>query len=97
MYLKTRAMKEFFNPKVGLRVLFSGPHWLAPYHHVSPSFNSLPSLEADPPASVAALQHTDVTRVAARSNFPDEDSARHAFRWGANCYIWNFAVDALNA
>jgi hypothetical protein len=24
-------MNEFFNPKVGLRALFSGPHWLAPY------------------------------------------------------------------
>ena len=22
---------EFFNPKVGLRALHSGPHWLAPY------------------------------------------------------------------
>ncbi len=32
MYLKTSAMTEFFNPKVGLRALFSGPHWLAPYH-----------------------------------------------------------------
>jgi hypothetical protein len=24
-------MNEFFNPKVGLRALFSDPHWLAPY------------------------------------------------------------------
>ena len=24
-------MNEFFNPKVGLRALHSGPHWLAPY------------------------------------------------------------------
>jgi hypothetical protein len=31
MYLKISAMNEFFNPKVGLRALFSGPHWLAPY------------------------------------------------------------------
>ncbi len=23
-------MNEFFNPKVGLRELFSDPHWLAP-------------------------------------------------------------------
>jgi hypothetical protein len=32
MYLKISAMNEYFNPKVGLRALFSGPHWLAPYH-----------------------------------------------------------------
>ena len=31
MYLKISAMNEFFNPKVGLRALFSDPHWLAPY------------------------------------------------------------------
>ncbi len=31
MYLKISAMNEIFNPKVGLRALFSGPHWLAPY------------------------------------------------------------------
>ena len=31
MYLKMSVMNEFFNPKVGLRALFSGPHWLAPY------------------------------------------------------------------
>jgi hypothetical protein len=30
-YLKISAMNEVFNPKVGLRALFSGPHWLAPY------------------------------------------------------------------
>ncbi len=32
MYLKISAMNEFLNPKVGLGALFSGPHWLAPYH-----------------------------------------------------------------
>ena len=26
-------MNEFFNPKVGLRALFTSPHWLAPYHN----------------------------------------------------------------
>jgi hypothetical protein len=31
MYLNISAMNESFNPKVGLRALFSGPHWLAPY------------------------------------------------------------------
>jgi hypothetical protein len=31
MYLKISVMNEVFNPKVGLRALFSGPHWLAPY------------------------------------------------------------------
>jgi hypothetical protein len=43
MYLKISAMNEFFNPKVGLRALFSGPHWLAPYQiYVCP-----PSLTRD--------------------------------------------------
>jgi hypothetical protein len=31
MHLKISAMNEFSNPKVELRALFSGPHWLAPY------------------------------------------------------------------
>ena len=31
MYLKIRETNAFFNPKVGLRALFSDPHWLAPY------------------------------------------------------------------
>ena len=26
---------EFFNPKVGLRALFSDPHWLAPYQQTT--------------------------------------------------------------
>jgi hypothetical protein len=37
MYLKISAMNEVFNPKVGLRALFSGPQWLAPYlYHTDP-------------------------------------------------------------
>ena len=31
MYLKISAKHELFNPKEELRVLQSGPHWLAPY------------------------------------------------------------------
>jgi hypothetical protein len=57
MYLKISAMNEVFNPKVGLRALFSGPHWLAPYQGIKPLPKKVQAILAlNPPKNVKELR-----------------------------------------
>ncbi len=59
---------EFFKPKVGLRALFSDPHWLAPY--------LLLLMVAPPPAPARRSLAKIKWREQQNSPSPDESKAK---------------------
>ena len=63
--------------------------WEPAPHHDGPSFDSLPTSNAIPPAPVAASHYWDSMCVVVQSDLPDK--RRAATVSGGNCYISNFA------
>ena len=65
--------------------------WEPAPHHDGPSFDSLPTSNAIPPAPVAASHYWDSMCVAVQSDSPNERSTDTVSGGGGNCYISNFA------